>query len=82
MRRPDLGTLHVGAPADVALFRLEEGHYTFYDIFMQPRRGTVRLVNTATYVGALLPRSDERLPAPWVARDFDPVQRPALGRAL
>ncbi len=34
MGRPDLGTLRVGAPADVALFRLEEGDFTFYDVFM------------------------------------------------
>lgn len=83
MGRPDLGTLGVGAPADIALFRLEEGDYAFYDVFMQSRRGAVRLVNTATYVaGTLLPRLPERPPAPWVSRDFDPVQRPALRTGL
>src|SRR5438270_4666645 len=34
MGRPDLGTLRVGAPADFALFRLEEGSYTFHDVVM------------------------------------------------
>ena len=51
MGLPDLGTLSVGAPADIALFRLEEGEFTFYDIHMQSRHGTRRLVNTATNVG-------------------------------
>jgi dihydroorotase len=83
MRRPDLGTLRVGAPADIALFRLDEGEYVFHDVRMQPRRGIVRLVNTATYVGgALLPVAPERPPAPWVATDFPPEQLPALHHAL
>ncbi|HWE63179.1 MAG TPA: amidohydrolase/deacetylase family metallohydrolase [Chloroflexota bacterium] len=78
MGRPDLGTLSVGAPADLALFQLEEGDYTFYDVLMRPRRGRMRLVNTATYAGgALLPHREERPPAPWVARDLPPVQRSA-----
>jgi dihydroorotase len=77
--RPDLGTLRVGAPADLALFRLEEGSYTFHDVFMQPRRGKVQLRNTATYVGGtLLPPAPERPPAPWVALDFPAAQRPYL----
>ena len=76
MGRPDLGTLRVGAPADLAVLRLEEGSYTFHDVFMQPRRGKVQLVNTATYVGGtLLPRAPERPPAPWVAADLPAVQR-------
>jgi dihydroorotase len=83
MRRPDLGTLQVGAPADIALFRLDEGQYVFHDVQMQPRRGTVRLVNTATYVGgARLHLTPERPPAPWVATDFPPEQCPALHHAL
>ncbi len=90
MRRPDLGTLSVGAPADVALFRIEEGEYTFHDVFMQPRRGSAQLVNTATYVaGEQLPHRPEREPAPWVARDFPSGQpdqaadqRPALRQPL
>ena len=76
MGRPDLGTLSVGAPADLALFRLEEGAHTFYDVSMQARQGSLRLVNTATYVGgALIPRRQELPPAPWVARDLPEAQR-------
>ena len=59
MGRPDLGTLRPGSPADIALFRLEEGDYTFYDVFMAPRQGTRRLVNTATIMGGhILPASN------------------------
>jgi dihydroorotase len=66
----------VGARADLALFRLEEGSYAFHDVFMQPRHGTVQLVNTATYVGGtLLPHAPERPPAPWVATDLPAAQR-------
>ncbi len=80
MGRPDLGTLRPGAPADIALFRLEQGDYLFHDVAMRSRRGALRLVNTATYrAGALLPRLPERLPAPWVRRDFSAAQRPLLG---
>jgi dihydroorotase len=46
--RPDLATLKPGAPADVAVFELEEGAYTFHDVFMNARSGTVRLVSRAT----------------------------------
>jgi dihydroorotase len=61
MRRPDLGTLSPGAPADIALFRLEEGEYTFHDVQMSPRTGSVRLVSTQTFVdGDLLPLLPER----------------------
>lgn len=78
MGRPDLGSLKVGAPADLALFRLEEGDYTFHDVQMQARSGRTRLVNTATYVrGALLPRLPERPAAPWVEYDLPPAQRAA-----
>ncbi|MFA5028189.1 MAG: amidohydrolase/deacetylase family metallohydrolase [Candidatus Methylomirabilota bacterium] len=46
--RPELATLRPGADADVALFRMEEGHYTFHDVLMTARTGRVRLVSTAT----------------------------------
>jgi dihydroorotase len=78
--RPELGRLEVGAAADIALFRLEDGAYTFHDVAMRARRGTARLINTATYrAGELLPPSLEAPPAPWVATDFPVEQRPALG---
>ncbi len=66
MRRPDLGTLRPGSPADLALFRLEEGRYTFYDVDMIARPGTTRLVNVLTMVaGQPLPRVSEQPCAPW-----------------
>jgi dihydroorotase len=66
MGRPDLGTLTVGAPADIALFRLEEGAFTFYDVAMTARPGSVRLVCTETLLdGQPLPRLPEREPMFW-----------------
>jgi dihydroorotase len=66
LRQPGLGTLAVGSAADAALFRLADGDYTFYDVQMRPRKGSVRLVNTLTIVGGrpLAPRP-ERARAPW-----------------
>jgi dihydroorotase len=46
--RPDLATLRPGSRADVAVFSLEEGDYTFHDVSMAARPGRVRLVNRAT----------------------------------
>ena len=78
--RPELGRLEVGAPADIAVFRLEEGDYTFHDVAMRARHGTARLINTAAYrAGEPLPPAAEAPPAPWVAADFPVEQRPALG---
>lgn len=66
VRRPDLATLKPGAPADVAVFALERGAYTFHDVFMAARPGTVRLVNTATIRAGtrMAPRPEPSL-APW-----------------
>lgn len=61
LRKPELGTLRPGSPADVALFRIDDGEFTFQDIFMNERKGTKLLVNTATLVdGEVLPRMPER----------------------
>jgi dihydroorotase len=61
MNRPELGTLKVGAQADVALFRLREGNITFHDVYMRPINGKVQLDNTLTIVdGKKLPRIAER----------------------
>ncbi len=48
VHRSDLLALRPGAPADVALFALQEGAYTFHDVFMAARGAKVRLVNKAT----------------------------------
>ena len=66
IRRPDLGTLAVGSRADIALFRMEEGEFTFYDTSMHARTGKRRLVNTLTLVeGARLPEQAERAHMVW-----------------
>jgi dihydroorotase len=66
MRKPELGSLKPGSAADVALFRIEEGDFTFQDIFMNELKGTQRLVNTLTLVdGEKLPRVPERKLHPW-----------------
>jgi dihydroorotase len=75
--RPDLGTLKPGSLADVALFRVEEGDFTFYDVDMTPRRGTKRLVNTLTLVeGELLPALEESERPVWAV--LPEHQRPIL----
>lgn len=66
VRRPDLATLKPGAPADVAVFALEEGTYTFHDVFMTARSGKVRLVNRATIrAGKPMPPRPAQPLAPW-----------------
>ncbi|MDQ2786813.1 MAG: amidohydrolase/deacetylase family metallohydrolase [Chloroflexota bacterium] len=66
MRRPDLGTIAPGSVADIALFRIEEGEYTFLDTQMVARQGTRRLINTLTMVdGIPLPRIPERKRMIW-----------------
>ncbi len=49
--RSELGTLRPGSPADVAVFRVESGEFTFHDVFLVERTGRERLVNTATIRG-------------------------------
>ncbi len=66
VRRPELATLKPGAAADVALFTLEEGDYTFHDVFMTARAAKVRLVNRATLrAGKIMTPRAERPLAPW-----------------
>lgn len=68
IRLDDLGTLGVGAPADIALFRLEEGEFEFHDIAMVERSGSKLLVNTLTLLdGEELPRLPERELHFWAA---------------
>lgn len=76
--RPDLGTLAPGAPADIAIFRLERGDFSFYDSEMRKRAGELRLACAHTLVGgAILPRLAERPPAIWAA--LPAHQRAILG---
>lgn len=75
-----LGTLSPGKPADVSLFRIEEGDYTFYDVRMDAREGDRMLVSTATLVdGHELPRLEERELHFWAK--LPEAQRPILRAA-
>jgi len=68
MNRPELGTLKVGGPADVALFALREGTFTYHDAQMKTRPGKVQLDNRLTIArGKKLPRVEERPLMPWCA---------------
>jgi dihydroorotase len=75
----EVGTLKPGALADVALFRLEEGDFTFYDIHMNPRGGKQMLRNTLTLVnGREMVRQLDPPPAPWI--ELSEAQRDLLAR--
>jgi dihydroorotase len=68
MGKPELGTLKVGGPADVALFQLREGSFTYYDVAMKARSGKVQLDNTLTIVGGQkLARGEERPLHSWAS---------------
>jgi len=61
VRLEGTGTLAPGAAADIAIFRLQEGDYRFYDVGMNERCGGQLLVNTRTVVdGVELERTPER----------------------
>ena len=63
----EVGTLRPGALADVALFRIERGDFTFYDIHMNARRGKELVRNTLTIVGGReLPLTADGPQAPWI----------------
>jgi dihydroorotase len=56
-----LGTLAPGSLADVAIFRLETGEFSYYDVQMEQRPGDVRLVNELTLLGGHeMPKLPER----------------------
>ncbi|MEZ4862929.1 MAG: amidohydrolase/deacetylase family metallohydrolase [Caldilineaceae bacterium] len=63
----EVGTLKPGALADVALWKLEEGDFTLYDVRMQSRQGKQLLRNTLTMInGRELPLSSDDPPMPWI----------------
>jgi len=69
----DAGTLTPGSLADVALFRLHEGRFPFYDIDGGMREGRQLLTSTLTIIGGrpLEPLPAEP-PAPWVEHPIWP----------
>lgn len=79
--RGEVGTLSPGAYADVALFRLEEGTFPFYDTRRVLRQGRQRLRNTLTLVGGQpLPTLPTEPPAPWI--QVNEFQRELAERGL
>lgn len=73
-REEVLGTLGIGRAADIAVWRIEEGEYTFQDVAGNRRPGTQRLMNTHTFVaGQELPRDLPRQRVIWPDR-FSPVR--------
>ena len=63
-----IGTLAVGAPADIATFVVDEGDFTFQDVHMNVRKGRKLLVNKMTMVdGAVLPQAEDLPLQPWSA---------------
>jgi dihydroorotase len=71
------GTLAVGAPADLAVFALEEGRFELVDSHQQRRLSDRRLVNEATYLaGRQLPPLLPAAPKPWIP--LTGAQREAL----
>ncbi len=63
----EIGTLKPGALADVALFHVEQGSFTFYDIHMNSRVGKELLRNILTIVnGRPMAIMSDPPPAPWI----------------
>jgi dihydroorotase len=77
---PDgVGTLAIGAPADLAVFTVEEGDFELVDAHRRCRRAARRLVNDATYVaGRLLPPRLPAAPPSWI--ELTDAQHAALRR--
>jgi dihydroorotase len=75
----EIGTLRPGALADVALFRIEKGDFTFYDVHMNERKGKELIRNTLTLVnGRELPHMSDPPPAPWI--ELTEAQRSLIKR--
>ena len=63
----EVGTLKPGALADVALFRIEDGDFTFYDVHMNARKGKQLVRNTLTIInGREMARTTDGPQAPWI----------------
>ncbi|KAL1915399.1 uncharacterized protein VTP21DRAFT_6857 [Calcarisporiella thermophila] len=78
---PELGRLHLGGPADIAVFRLEKGEFKLKDAYFRERVSNIRLVNTLTLRGGKeMPFTQAKEPHPWVLRDVNKVA--GLGEKL
>ena len=54
LRRPELGTLRIGAPADATVFDVEDGHFRFLDALSEVLESRQRLRLRATVVNGTL----------------------------
>ncbi|MBE1488402.1 amidohydrolase/deacetylase family metallohydrolase [Plantactinospora soyae] len=72
-----VGTLGVGAPADIAVFAVQDGRFEYVDVHGQRRHSPTRLVNEVTYRAGrpLPPRLPQPVP-PWIP--LTDAQRHAL----
>jgi dihydroorotase len=69
----EIGSLASDRRADIALLRLEEGHYSYHDNFGSSREGRQILRSTLTIVdGRPLPKLPGEPLAPWI--DLTPLQ--------
>ena len=68
----EIGTLRPGALADIALFEIIDGDFTFYDVFMNPRPGKQLVRNTLTIIDGreMAHQSDDPL-MPWIELSED-----------
>jgi dihydroorotase len=74
-----VGTLAIGAPADIAVFTVERDGFEVVDAHRQRRHSPLRLANVATYVaGRALPPRLPAPPQPWIP--LTDAQREALLR--
>ena len=63
----EIGSLKVGALADVALFKVAEGSFPLYDVFMNKRESKQLLCNTLTIInGQEMERCPDGPTAPWI----------------
>ena len=66
IRREDLGHLSVGAPADLAVLRMEKGAFGFVDVFKTRMNGTERLACEMTVrIGKVVYELDGIPRQPW-----------------
>jgi len=77
----EIGTLRPGALADIALFEIIDGDFTFYDVFMNPHPGKQLVRNTLTIIDGreMAHQSDDPL-MPWIELSEDQETLIAEGR--
>lgn len=82
----EIGSLKPGAFADVALFEIDDGDYTFYDVHMNPRKGKKWVRNTLTIVNGREMAVNGHAPrAPWIElseQQHDLIERGHTPKAL